>query len=196
MCCKARSKDRRRRQIQLHGPTSQLIGLVQRRIHECTDNRPHDFVLDREDLGNLAIEPFGPYMIAGLGIDQLSRDSNPLAKSANTALDDVANVQVTCDLPEVGGGAPVAEGRRARPDRQFVPSRQVSDYVLGEPVAEIALRRIAAEVGERQHGNRRLGSRALGGRVYGGQRGSGAYAVNSYWFCYVFQALFTKVIES
>ena len=46
---------------------------------------------------------------------------------------------------------------------QIAEARQLGDQVLGDAVAEVALRRVAAQIVERQHGDRRALGRLGGG---------------------------------
>jgi hypothetical protein len=119
--------------------------------YERADDRLHHAILHGENLVRDAVEFFAPDMTAGVGIDQLDADTDPVACAPDAASDHRTNVQIAGHLLDVDCDAAVAECGRARPYRQQAPARQFDDDVLGDAIAEIFLCRIAAHIGERQH---------------------------------------------
>ena len=65
---------------------------------ERADDRLHDLVLDREDLGLRAVESFAPDVVAGLRVDQLHADAHAVADAPHGTLDDEAHVELARDL--------------------------------------------------------------------------------------------------
>ena len=59
------------------------------RVREAGD----DFVLHVEEIGERLIEPLGPEMIAGFGVDQLDVDAHAGAAALDATFEDVADVQ-------------------------------------------------------------------------------------------------------
>ena len=53
---------------------------------ECDCDPARDFVLQGEQIANVAIEPLGPEMCVGLGVDQLGVDADVVAQPPNAAL--------------------------------------------------------------------------------------------------------------
>ena len=53
-----------------------------------------DLVLKREDVGEVAVVPLGPNVVAGGGVDQLRSDANALAALADAPFDDVSDPEV------------------------------------------------------------------------------------------------------
>ena len=105
-----------------------------------------------------------PEVRARLGFDQLGGDPQPVADPARTALDHIAGPELGADRAHVASGCPVGEGRVAGDDEEFVVARKVGDDVLGQAVAEVVLRRVAAQVVEGQDRDRRtLLARATAG---------------------------------
>ena len=110
---RARSQDF----VRLHvaGTTSvqpPLLALRQRERQRADDLLYH-LVLRREDVREIAIEPLGPEMPAGAGIDELRRDAHALAGLADAALEHKAHAQVAPDLLHFDRPALVGEGRVA-----------------------------------------------------------------------------------
>ena len=101
----------------------------------------------------VAVVFFGPEMVATDAIDQLSGDANPLARLAHAAFKDVTGAKFLRHLAHIRRFALVGKGRISRNDGERAPGCQGGDDVLGQPVAEILLFRVAAHVGEGQHGD-------------------------------------------
>ena len=59
------------------------------RFDNCRDSLGY-FVLKLKDIFEVAVVSFGPDVMSGLGIDQLRGDTQPPARLAHAALDDVA----------------------------------------------------------------------------------------------------------
>ena len=93
------------------------LGLLEPRRDRADDARRH-LVLQLEDVLELAVEPVGPEMRAGRGIDQLAGDAHPAAGLAHAALEHVAHAELAADLPHVDGPALVGEARIAGDDEQ------------------------------------------------------------------------------
>ena len=85
----------------------------------------------------------------------MSCDAHPdaVAGPADAALDHVAGPELPPDARRVGGLPLVGEGRAAADHAQVREAAQRRDQVLGDPVAEVLLPRVAALVGERQDGD-------------------------------------------
>ena len=122
--------------------------------------------LDGQDVLDPAVVALRPEMGTATGVDQLGHHAQPVAGTAGAALDHVAGIERAAHLAHVDRLRPVGEGRVPGDHEQIVVTRKVVDDVLGEPVAEIVLRRVATQIVERQDGDRRLAGRRadLGGR--------------------------------
>ena len=57
-----------------------------------------DFVLHVEEIGQRLVEPLGPEMIAGFGVDELHVDAHAVAAALDAALEHIADVQLAADL--------------------------------------------------------------------------------------------------
>ena len=127
------------------------------------DDLAHYLVLDKEDVGHLAIEAIGPNLGAGLGVDELRRDAEAVVGAPDTALEYVARPQLAPEFGGVHGLALVLKGGVAREYAQVARrSRQRGHQVLSQTVTEILLVRVAAQV-ERRGGPRSPGLRACRG---------------------------------
>ncbi len=56
-----------------------------------------DFVLHVEKIGQRLIEPLGPEMTAGFGVDELHVDAHAVSAALKAALEDIADVQLAPD---------------------------------------------------------------------------------------------------
>ena len=93
-------------------------------------------------------------MIAGFGVDQLHVDAHAVSAALNAALEHIADVQLAPDLLHIERLAFVGERRIAR-DHDGAPyAREVGRQALGDPVDEMLLLRVAADIGERQDDDR------------------------------------------
>ena len=109
-----------------------------------------DFVLHVEEIGEGLVEPLGPQMIAGLGVDKLHVDAHAVTAALNAALKDIADVQLASDLLHVEPLALISEGRIAGDDVGAPNARKIGRQALGDPVDEMLLVRVSADIGERQ----------------------------------------------
>ena len=114
-------------------------------------DRLRNLVLDRENIGEVAVVALGPDMVAGRAVDQLRGDAHAGARLAHAAFEDVSDAELARRVLDVDLLALETERRVARDDRQRRNLRQIGDDVLADPVAEIFLLRISAHILERQH---------------------------------------------
>ena len=114
----------------------------------------HDLVLHVEKVRDGFIEALRPKMSAGLRFDQLHVDAHPVSGALHAALEHVAHIELAPDLFEIGRVALVSEGRVPADDKSAGNARDVGGQALRDPVDEIVLLRIAADVGEGQDHNR------------------------------------------
>jgi hypothetical protein len=113
-----------------------------------------DFVLHVEEIGERLIEPFGPEMIARFGVDELDIDAHTVSAALNAALKDIADVQLAADLLQINVLALEGEGGVA-PDHERAPNtRKIGRQAFRDPVDEMLLLRVAADVRERQNDDR------------------------------------------
>ena len=131
----------------------------------CTHDARDDPVLHVKNVGDIAIEPIGPQMVAGFGFDQLPGDTHPETRLANAAFEHVTHAQLAGDLFDVDNLAFVGERRIAGDDEEGAVARQRGGDVLNDSVAEVVLIRIAAEVRERQNSDRRPVGERQGGSL-------------------------------
>ena len=87
-----------------------------------------------------------PELRAGLAIDELRGDPEPIAGPPHAALEHVANAELARDLTHVDGAALVGEGRAARDDSEAAEAAERGDDVLDDAIGEIVLPGIAAKV--------------------------------------------------
>ncbi len=113
-----------------------------------------DFVLHVEEIGERLVEPLGPEMLTRFGVDELHIDAHAVSAALNAALEDIANVQLAPDLFQIDGLALVSEGSVAPDNERASNARKIGRQALRDPVDEMLLLRVAADVGERQDDHR------------------------------------------
>ena len=77
-----------------------------------------DFVLHVEEIGERLVEPLGPEMIAGFGVDELDVDAHAVSAALDAALEHIADVQLAPDLLQIERLALVGESGVARRSRK------------------------------------------------------------------------------
>ena len=141
---------------QFSGPLA-LGALVRRRLDPAAQRR-HDvrrhLVLDRENVLELAVVALGPDMRFGLAVDELDGDAHAVGGLAHASFHDVVDAEFLGDAARRHRLALVREDGVARDDQEVAKARQLGDDVLGQPVGEELLLRIAAHIDEGQHGDR------------------------------------------
>ena len=113
-----------------------------------------DFVLHVEEIGERLVEPLGPEMIARFGVDELHVDAHAVSAALDAALEDIADVQLAADRLHVERLALVGERRIAGDHEGASNAREVGRQALRDPVDEMLLLRVAADIGERQDDDR------------------------------------------
>jgi hypothetical protein len=119
-------------------------------------------------------------MVAAAGIDELGGDPNAVSGLAHASLHHVARTELPAHRLHVHRPALVDEARVPRDHRELAEGRQPREQVLGEPVGEVLLLRIPAQVVEGQHRDgmppRETGNAELG-RLRGGMLLLGAAGI-------------------
>ena len=64
---------------------------------QCACQARNDFVLHVEEIGEGLVEPLGPELIAGFGVDELDIDAHAVSAALDTAFKHVADVQLAAD---------------------------------------------------------------------------------------------------
>jgi len=113
-----------------------------------------DLVLQGEQTAHVAIEPLRPQMRISLGIDQLGVYADLAPRSPDAPFQHIAYTQLTANLLGVDGLVPVGERGIARNHETVGDPRQIGRQILGDPVREILLLPIIAEVSKGQHNGR------------------------------------------
>ena len=86
----------------------QLAGLERHR--HFGDDLGGDFILDGEDIVQVTVVAFSPYVIAVRAIDQLRVDPNPPSRPSDAAFEDMSNTEVAGNVPHIHRLALVCEG--------------------------------------------------------------------------------------
>ena len=84
----------------------------------------------------------------------MSRDPNPVTNAANATLDNVVNAKLPPKLPHVHISVAPSEGRATRSHDKLVEARKIGDDVFRDPVTEILLGRIIAQIRKWHNSNR------------------------------------------
>jgi hypothetical protein len=85
-------------------------------------------------------------MRVGRGVDQLGVDAEPVARPPDAPFEHVAHTKLAADLLGVDGLVPIGERGIARDHEHILEPREIGRQILGDPVREILLLPIVAEV--------------------------------------------------
>jgi hypothetical protein len=85
---------------------------------ECASDAARDLVLQGEQITRVAIEPLGPEVRVGLGIDQLGVDPDLIARAPDAPFQHIAHAKLSTDLLRVDWLVPISEGGIARDNEQ------------------------------------------------------------------------------
>jgi hypothetical protein len=120
------------------------VGLGGDQLEVERDRDPaRDLVLQGEQIRHVAVEPLGPQMLVGCGIDKLCVDANLVARPANAPFQHIAHTKLAADLLRVDkrrcdlGAAldatiPTAVLQECGGDQdQALPTAPKSDVLLG-----------------------------------------------------------------
>ena len=129
------------------GVTHRLLRLV---ALELGGDGERNLVLDGEDVVDLALEGFGPDVVAVFGIDKLRGDANPVAGLTHAALKHGVYVERPADLRDVLVLAFELKGRGSGRDLETLGLGQHIQNLLGDAIGEILLIALGAEVGKRE----------------------------------------------
>ena len=129
--------------------------LAQQRRAQLGDHRVRDVRLNREDVVERAVVDFRPQVRIACRIDQLRGDADALPGTADAAFEHRRDVELLRDRRYVDVLALEEERRSARCDAQSADLRQHVQELVGEPVGEVLVLFVAAQVDEGKHGDRR-----------------------------------------
>src|SRR6185312_4564453 len=129
---------------------------LNQRIAQGVGQAYDDLILKLEQIGHVLLELLGPKMRAGIRVDELGVDPHLVLVALHRAFEHVAHAERLADLLSVDALALEDEAGVAGDDETVLDARKLSSEVLGNSVGEIILRRIAGEIGERQHHNGRM----------------------------------------
>ncbi len=116
-------------------------------------NDPHgDAVLQVEQIRQVAVEPVRPNQVTRLGFAKLYRDAKPVSRSAETAMQHVADVQLVADAAKIEWRTSEAKRGAARDDQQFFQAAKQADDVVHHALGEIRIGPVLQQCTERQHG--------------------------------------------
>jgi len=124
---------------------------------ERADDALHDSVLDLEHLLALAVITLRPELRSPGRVGELDADARAPLGLPNAALHEVAHTQVAADLLRGRAALLVWLHGVRRRDTHFREAPEGVDDILCDAVAEVVALRVAALVGERQHGDRGSG---------------------------------------
>ena len=119
-------------------------------------DRLSDVGLQGEDLDEVTVVRLGPDLHLVLDADQLRGDADVRALSADAAIDDISHVEIPPDLVDSLVRSRVLAHRAASDDAEAVrvEAPDDRDELLVQAFGEVGLRRVLAEILEREDGHR------------------------------------------
>ena len=121
---------------------------------DFTRDRLRDVALQPQHVVEVAVVAAGPEVAVAGTVDQLRRDSHPVAVAEDRSLHEGIDTERERHFWQRRTKTLVARHGRSRRHPQRPDLRQVPDDRLGHPVDEVLLFRIPRQVVERQHGQR------------------------------------------
>ena len=115
-----------------------------------------DFVLNREDVGQVTIVAIGPHMPTVLPMNKLPCDPHARAGLSNASFQNKIDSKIFGHFLDFYRFGLVGEGCVACHHEQTGHLREVGNDILRDPIAEIFLFRIATHVDERENRDRWL----------------------------------------
>ena len=110
--------------------------------------------LDREDIGELTVVRLRPEVLVACGLDQLRDDPHPIADAPYAPLEQRRHLELRRDLAQAVAPLLERHDRRAGDHPESADLRQLGNHVLRDPVREVLVLRVHAQVEERQDRDR------------------------------------------
>jgi hypothetical protein len=107
-----------------------------------------DLILHVEEIDERLVEPLGPEMIAGLGVDKLDIDPHAPRFALDRAFERIPDAKLLADLFGVNILPFESKGGVTRDHEGTAEAREICGETLGDAVREIVLARIAGEISE------------------------------------------------
>jgi hypothetical protein len=129
---------------------------------ECSEPRPElwpeflknhgrELILQGKKILRLGVESLGPYLVAVGGLCELDREANILGGAAQAAIQHQPDSQALADLAQIRVGSLELERRTAGYYAQSANSGEPIHQLFCQPVTEVFVLGVRANVGERQH---------------------------------------------
>ena len=116
------------------------------------DNVSSDFVLRRENVAHLPIEPFRPEVRTRFGVDELCQDTDAVVGAADTTFEHVPDSEIAPNFLNVHCFSLVDKGRVPGDHGQASDPGKRRDDVFGNAVRKVHLGWIITQIVERKHG--------------------------------------------
>ena len=110
--------------------------------------------MNREHIGQVAIVIFRPQVLVIRGIDQLHVHAHTIANTANAAFQNGSDAERFSYFTNVGRFSPIRHDGGARDNFQVANLRQIREHVVLNPVGEVGVFFLGAEIFKWQHRNR------------------------------------------
>ena len=112
-----------------------------------------DLALDGEDIGQLPIIMLGPNVSVRAGINQLGRDANVIAHSADAAFQKVSHAQLAPDFRKVTFRISITHDRAAADHLQVGNLGERGQNIILNAVREITVLFVVAKIIKRENGD-------------------------------------------
>ena len=122
---------------------------------DCASDVECDVILNRENVLGLSIVMLRPKQRSPRRVGEPDRDAYMVGSAADTALDNISDIELAADLVRPRCLALVGKDGIARAHRNIGEPAEGGDNVLRQAIGEIIVVRRIGERDERQDGNRR-----------------------------------------
>src|SRR5260370_21237026 len=124
-----------------------------------------NFILNRENVGQIAVVAVGPDVIPRFSLDEVGSNADPIGGLAHAAFEHITHAELSADLLHIDRLAFIGKRRVPGDDEQRGIMRKSGDDVFGYTIGDELLLGVATHIGEGQYASEGLSGNASFGRA-------------------------------
>src|SRR5260370_20366110 len=124
-----------------------------------------NFILNRENVGQIAVVAVGPDVIPRFSLDELGSNADPIGGLAEAAFEHITHAEISADLLHIDRLAFIGKRRVPGDDEQRGIMRKSGDDVFGYTIGDELLLGVATHIGEGQYASEGLSGNESFGRA-------------------------------